>query len=161
MFFRTDDMAFDFDIQHRTQINNLINWLLDEGPEGFYILTNNGKTIKKSTIKGTGVNSFAPVVRINISEIYEKIIIRFDFSAFKATEIVFAYCLFFSLLFIIISLFTHAFEGVFFGASLIIILLIFFYGSYNYLLNKCMNRIRKEFNIIKQYQSVNYFGIDE
>lgn len=160
MFFKTDDMTFDFDIQYRTQVTDLINWLLEDGPQGFYILTNNGETIKKSTIKGTGVNSFAPVVRINISEIYEKIIIRFDFSAFKATEIGFLIFMAFSFLFIFICLFTHAFEGVFFVAGLIIILFIYFYGFYNYFLNKCINKIRKEFNTIKQNQSEDSSSID-
>lgn len=113
LFFRTEDLTFDFDIQYRTQVIGLISWLLEDGPQGFYIFTNNGETIKKSTIKGTGVNSFAPVVRININEIYEKIIIRFDFSAFKATEIGFVFCLLFSFLVLFIGLVTHAFEGVF------------------------------------------------
>ena len=150
MFFEKYDMAFDYDKKCLPVVKNQISELLDndDGPDAFYIFTHNETTVKKSTIKGTGVNSFAPVIRINLNEIGDTVIVRFDFAAFKATEIGFAIILTMALLFMLVCLFTGAFEGVFFCICMALIMLAFFYGCYTFFRNKSIKKITKIFSSI-------------
>lgn len=72
MFFEKYDMVFDYDKKCLPDVRNQIDLLLDDGPQAVFIFTHNETTIKKATIKGTGVNSFAPVIKINLNEFGEK-----------------------------------------------------------------------------------------
>ena len=151
MFFKKYDMAFDYDKKCLPVVENQISELLDndDGPDALYVFTHNETTVKKSTIKGTGVNSFAPVIRINLTEMGEKVFVRFDFSAFKATEIVFAIIMTMAFLFMAICLFTRALAGVFGCIGMILLILALFYGCYTLFLNKSIKNIVKIFSSIE------------
>ena len=149
MFFEKYDMAFDYDKKCLPEIRNQIDLLLDDGPEAVYIFTHNETTIKKSTIKGTGVNSFAPVIKINLNEFGEKVIIKFNFAAFKATEIFFAIIMTFLLLLILLGLFTRGFDLVFICIGMALLMLAFFYGCYTFFRNKSIKKITEIFSNIE------------
>lgn len=149
MFFEKYNMAFDYDKKCLPEVRNQIDLLHDDGPQAVYIFTHNETTIKKSTIKGTGVNSFAPVIKINLNEFGEKVIVRFDFAAFKATEIIFAIIMIFLFLLILLGLFTRGFELVFLCIGMALIMLAFFYGCYTFFRNKSIKKITEIFSCIK------------
>lgn len=126
MFFEKYDEVYTFKNSEIGKVSEFLEWLQRQGPAGYYVVKTGDEITKKSTIRGTGVNSFAPVVNVEVLNIYDECIVKLNLQAFKVTEIAFSIILILCFLCIIVFFVLKLYYEIFLPIILLFLYALFF-----------------------------------
>ena len=152
MIFKEYYIHYIYNKEVIVDLENFINWLFTDGPQGIYVINRSGRTIKKSTITGTGTNAFVPVVKITISEFNDKISVNCSFVPFMALKIFSAIFLLFLLIMLFFLLIVYNSLYALVPTVMIALYLLMAYWSYNFFTKRCVDLIENQLKTIRERQ---------